>query len=111
MEIFLCIKQIKLNYNQRISIESISSDLGVSTSYLSRKLRDITSQTFHEVLNKYRVQRAIELLNTGKYRVYEVSELTGFSEYKHFCSVFKKYTEASPTDFIKSRGFIVHKNI
>jgi two-component system response regulator YesN len=43
--------------------------------------------------------------------VYEVSELAGFSEYKHFCSVFKKYTEASPTDFIKSRGLIVHKNI
>lgn len=104
------LKQIKLNYNQKISIESISNDLGVSTSYLSRKFKDITDQTFLDVLNKYRVQRAIELLNTGKYRVYEVSELTGFSEYKHFCCVFKKYTKASPTEFTKSRGFIIHKN-
>lgn len=103
--------QIKLNYNQRISIDSISANLGVSTSYLSRKFKDITDQTFLDVLNKYRVQKAIELLNEGKYRVYEVSELTGFSEYKHFCNVFKKYTEATPTEFIKARGSIIHKNI
>ncbi|KUO71461.1 MAG: AraC family transcriptional regulator [Clostridia bacterium BRH_c25] len=105
------LNQIKMNYNQRISIESISNNLGVSTSYLSRKFKDITDQTFLDVLNKYRVQKAIELLNEGKYRVYEVSELTGFSEYKHFCSVFKKYTLTSPTEFIKSRGCIIHKNI
>jgi two-component system response regulator YesN len=104
------LKQIKLNYNQKISIEYISNNLGVSTSYLSRKFKDITNQTFLDVLNKYRVQKAIELLNEGKYRVYEVSELTGFSEYKHFCNVFKKYTEATPTEFIKTSGSIIHRN-
>ncbi|HYE81991.1 MAG TPA: response regulator [Clostridia bacterium] len=105
------LNQIKLNYNQKISIESISNNLGVSTSYLSRKFKDITDQTFLDVLNKYRVQKAIELLYEGKYRVYEVSELTGFSEYKHFCNVFKKYTLTSPTEFIKSRVCIIQKNI
>lgn len=105
------LKQIKINYNRKISIESISNRLGVSASYLSRKFKDITDQTFLDVLNKYRVQKAIELLNEGRYRVYEVSELTGFSEYKHFCNVFKKYTEATPTEFIKARGSIIHKNV
>lgn len=104
------LKRIKQDYSQRISIESISNELCVSTSYLSRKFRDITDQTFLDVLNKYRVQKAIELLNEGKYRVYEVSELTGFSEYKHFCNVFKKYTGSTPTEFIKSQGCIIQKN-
>lgn len=103
------LKQIKSNYNRKISVESISSNLGISPSYLSRKFKDVTSQTFLDVLNKYRVQKAIELLNTGKYRVYEVSDMTGFSEYKHFCNVFKKYTKVSPTEFIKSSSFIIHK--
>lgn len=104
------LKQIKQSYNQRISIESISDELGVSTSYLSRKFKDITDQTFLDVLNKYRVQKAIELLNAGKYRVYEVSELTGFSEYKHFCNVFKKYTGTAPTEFIKASGCIIRRS-
>ncbi len=104
------LKRIKQDYSKRISIESISNELCVSTSYLSRKFRDMTDQTFLDVLNKYRVQKAIELLNEGKYRVYEVSELTGFSEYKHFCNVFKKYTGNTPTEFIKSQGCIIQKS-
>lgn len=103
------LKQIKSNFNKKISVESISNDLGVSPSYLSRKIRETTSQTFLEILNKFRVQKAIELLNTGKYRVYEISEMTGFSEYKHFCNVFKKYTQNSPTEFIKTVSHIIHK--
>lgn len=104
------LNQIKMSYDQKISIESISADLGVSTSYLSRKFKETTSQTFLDVLNKYRIQKAIELLGLGKYRVNEISDMTGFSEYKHFCSVFKKYTQSSPTDFIKKSGHIIQKH-
>ena len=104
------IRQIKMNYNKKISIEAIALSLGVSTSYLSRKFREATEQTFLDVLNKYRIQKAIELLNLGKYRVNEISDMTGFSEYKHFCNVFKKYTQTSPTEFIKKSSYIVHKH-
>ena len=68
---------------------------------LSRKFKEITGQTFLDFLNKYRVQQAITLLNTREYRISEISEAVGFSDYKHFCSVFKKYTLKSPTKFVK----------
>ncbi|WP_070000814.1 response regulator transcription factor [Cellulosilyticum sp. I15G10I2] len=103
------INQIKENYNKKVSIELIAETLNVSASYLSRKFKEETSQTFLEVLNKYRIQKAIEFLHTGNYRVYEVSDLTGFSEYKHFCNVFKKYTQNSPTEFIRNSSFIIYK--
>lgn len=95
------IQRIKEDYAEKISIESISEDLGVSTSYLSRKFKDITNHTFLDLLNMYRVQQAIKLLDDGSYRIYEVSDLTGFSDYKHFCTVFKRYTMMAPTEFIK----------
>ena len=82
-------------------MEAISEELGVSASYLSRKFKEVTGQTFLDFLNKYRVQQAIVLLNTQKYRISEISEATGFTDYKHFCSVFKKYTLKSPTKFVK----------
>lgn len=104
------LNKIKYNYSDKISIESIAESLGVSPSYLSRKFKEETSQTFLDILNKYRVQKAIELLKTGKYRVSEISDMTGFSEYKHFCNVFKKYTKMSPTEFAKSLSCILQKN-
>lgn len=97
------IKKIKDSYMEKIGIEAISQELGVSASYLSRKLKEVTNHSFLDLLNAYWVQQAIRLLNTGRYRVYEISELTGFSDYKHFCSVFKRYTSMSPTGFTKKR--------
>lgn len=94
---------MKINYRDKISIEFIAEELGVSTSYLSRKFKEETGHTYLDFLNLYRVQQAIKLLDEGIYRVYQVSDMTGFTDYKHFCSVFKRYTNTSPTDFIKSK--------
>ncbi len=97
------IQKIADNYVEKISVESISEEIGVSASYLSRKFKEATNHTFLDLLNRYRVQQAVKLLCTEKYRVYEISDMTGFSDYKHFCAVFKKYTSMSPTGFIKRR--------
>lgn len=98
------IEIMKEKYAEKIGIESISDQLGVSPSYLSRKFKEITEHSFLDLLNAYRVQQAIRLLNSGNYKVYEISDLTGFSDYKHFCTVFKRYTSMSPTRFIKKRN-------
>lgn len=103
------IYKIRDHYNEKIGIESIAEEFKISASYLSRKFKETTAQTFSELLTRYRIQKAIALLKKGTYRVYEVSELTGFSDYKHFCSVFKKYTQTSPTEFMKTTGCIIHK--
>ena len=95
------IAAIRERFAEKLSIEGISEEMGVSASYLSRKFKEITGQTFLDFLNKYRVQQAIVMLNTRQYRIGEISDRVGFNDYKHFCSVFKKYTLKSPTKFMK----------
>ncbi len=91
----------KERYSEKISIEGFAEEFGVSASYLSRKFKEATGQKYLDFLNKYRVQQAVGLLETGKYKVYEVSDMTGFSDYKYFSTVFKKYSGSSPSDFVK----------
>lgn len=97
------IQEIREHYPDKISVENIAGEMGVSASYLSRKFKDITGHTFLDFLNKYRVQKAVVLLNEGQYKIYEISDMTGFSDYKHFCAVFKKYALMSPTGFLKQQ--------
>lgn len=97
------ITAIREKYAEKISIEGIAEEIGISASYLSRKFKEITGHTFLDFLNQYRVQRAVKLLNMGQYKIYEISDMTGFSDYKHFCSVFKKYALMSPTTFLKQK--------
>lgn len=94
------ISWIQKEYNKKISIETIAENLKVSVSYLSRKIKQATNMTFLDLLNTYRIIRAAELLRTGRYRIYEVSDMTGFSDYKYFCTVFKRYTGFAPSTLV-----------
>lgn len=95
------IKRIQNAYRTKITIEDIAETLGVSVSYLSRKIKRETNMTFVDVLNGCRIAKAAELLGTGKYRMYEIAEMTGFTNYKYFCTVFKRYTGYAPSKLVR----------
>ncbi len=97
------LERIVTAYNQHLSIEDLAEELQVSTSYLSRKLKEVTGHTFGGLLARYRLQKALKLLAEGEYRVYEVAEQTGFGEYKKFCQTFKKYLHESPKRYMQQR--------
>ena len=100
-------ERIRADYRKRLSIEAIAEEAGVSASYLSRKLKEATGQTFLEFLTRERLQNAIAQLASGRYRVYEVAEENGFGDYKNFCTVFKKYMKSSPREFLQQgKGFV-----
>ncbi|MEL3906223.1 MAG: response regulator [Treponema sp.] len=94
------IKYVQQYYNKPITIQMVAADLKVSVSYLSRKIKKITNRTFLDILNSYRITRAVELLRTGQYRIYEVADMTGFINYKYFSAVFKRYTGYSPSSLV-----------
>ncbi len=97
----IALEKLMDNYREKISIESIALELQVSASYLSRKFKQVTKRTYLEILNEYRIIQAVKLLGEGRYRISEVAEKTGFSDYKHFYSVFKKYTGMTPSEYGK----------
>lgn len=94
-------ERIRADYCEKLSIEVLAEEAGVSASYLSRKFKEATGQTFLELLTRERLQHAILRLSSGKYRVYEVAEENGFGDYKNFCTVFKKYMNCSPRAFMQ----------
>lgn len=94
-------ERIRADYREKLSIEVLAEEAGVSASYLSRKFKEAAGQTFLELLTRERLQNAIAQLASGKYRVYEVAEENGFGDYKNFCSVFKKYMKCSPREFLQ----------
>ncbi|PWG79182.1 helix-turn-helix domain-containing protein [Pararcticibacter amylolyticus] len=47
------------------------------------------------------MKKAAELLAQGVYRIYEISNLTGFSSPNHFNRVFYKQFGITPSNFAK----------
>lgn len=108
--VYRLIELIEESYSEKLSIEQIADDFGVSNSYLSRKFKQATKHTFLDFLNKHRVQQALGLIEKNELKIYEVAEVTGFTDYKHFSSVFKKYLEVSPKKYVKRNEGYMFEN-
>lgn len=92
------IDYIKNNYQKKISISDLSKDLAYSESMLNRKFKKEVHITFNEYLNRYRINKAIDLLKNSDYNITEIAYMCGYSSAKYFARVFKKYLGISPSD-------------
>ena len=90
------IQSIQEQYSTRLSLTDISEQCKMSCTYLNAKFKCETGYTFNDYLNRYRIQKAVDFLKEDKYKVYEIAEMVGFSDYKYFIKVFKKYMGCSP---------------
>lgn len=90
---------IQNKYSEKLGINDVAEELKVSNSYISRKLKAKLNTSFVDLLSQYRIKKAISYLKKSDLMIYEISCKVGFSDYKYFCTVFKKYTSLSPSEY------------
>jgi len=78
--------------------DDFASAMNVSASLLYRKVKSLTDQSPTDFIKMVRLDYALELLQSHKYNVTEVSELCGFSSIGYFSTVFKKHFGKSPNE-------------
>lgn len=95
---------IEENYSKNISLKEASEKVYLNINYLSEIFKAELGENFTEYLKKYRVKKAIELLKRMDLKIYQIAEMVGYSDSKHFSQVFKEITGVSPKDYnISSR--------
>jgi two-component system, cell cycle response regulator len=72
----------------------------MSKPTLYRKIKSISDLTPNELINITRLKRAAELLLEGKYKIYEVSDMTGYGSQTNFGRNFLKQFGMTPTDYL-----------
>lgn len=93
------LKYIEANIYDVINIENICSIFGISLSGFKHKFKDYTGVTPRDYINDKKIQKAKELLKSGK-SVTETALQLSFNSSDYFSVVFKKYTLCSPTKFV-----------
>ena len=70
--------------------ETIGRHFGMSRVHLFRKMKALTDYSISDLVRTVRLQKAMELIKTGKMNLSEIAYATGFSSISHFSRVFKK---------------------
>jgi AraC-like DNA-binding protein len=51
-------------------------------------------------IKKYRINKSVELIQSGKYSLAEIAELTGFGSPSYFSTAFKQEKGIGPREYI-----------
>jgi len=78
--------------------EDFAAVMNVSSSLLYKKIKSLTDQSPVDFIKSIRLNHALELLQTHKFTVTEVSDACGFSTIGYFSMTFKKHFGKSPTE-------------
>ncbi|RXP62741.1 AraC family transcriptional regulator [Lutibacter sp. HS1-25] len=87
-----------------LKMQDLVDSTGITYKRISEVFNKNFNKTFYEVMNEYRLEEAKVLINNGFHREYTISHLAekaGFNSKTTFNRIFKKYTDQTPSDYIK----------
>lgn len=89
------------HYMEGITLSEIADRLKLTPNYLSSLFAKSMGVSFSHYLAKMRIQKAKELIDSGKYKVYEVGDMVGYKNPEYFTKVFKEFVGATPSAYGK----------
>ncbi len=97
-----CIEYIDNHFDEEISLGEIAHLSAMSKTCFCGLFRSITGASFHEYLNKKRIEHACEMILSGR-KITTVASLCGYSDFSTFYRNFKKYMDVSPSRYAAER--------
>lgn len=91
--------RLESRLDEPFDLNRLAAEVGCSASYLSRTFSATTGMTISHYLRKKRVERAAELLLSGRYNVGEVAAAVGYHSLSHFSKAFHQVKGCLPSKF------------
>lgn len=90
---------IEEHYAQKLTLQEVADKCYVSQWHLSKLINKYTGNTFYELLNNVRIEKAKALLNDPKLKIGDIVDMVGYSDAAHFSRVFKRIVGVSANEY------------
>ncbi|UFT98842.1 response regulator [Radiobacillus kanasensis] len=92
---------IETHLEEDLSLSFIANLLNLHPNYISQLFKQGTNTNLSEYILNKRIEKSKELLKETNLKIYDISHLVGYSNAKHFASLFKKQIGKTPQQFRK----------
>lgn len=93
---------IENHYKERISVNDIAAEAGLSGDYLSRQFKHFTGISPTEYIKNFRFAKAVEMLKDTTIPVSDVAMEVGFEDPAYFTRQFRQILGKSPSEYRKT---------
>ncbi|MEF2920234.1 MAG: AraC family transcriptional regulator [Acutalibacteraceae bacterium] len=95
------IDYINSNYHRSLTVDEIAENVGISSSHFMKLFREYTHTTCISYINKCRLTKAVELLQSTRYNILDVATAVGYNNISLFNRDFKKIYGTTPKEVRK----------
>lgn len=100
--IYIIKKYVNENYRD-VTLEDLTKLVHMNPDYISKFFKQKTNQNFSDYLIEVRMKNAARLLDDVRYKIYEISDMVGYSNSFNFTRTFKNYFGMSPSEYRKRK--------
>jgi transcriptional regulator GlxA family with amidase domain len=93
------LEHINTHYNESLRVEDLAQIAGYSVSHFRRFFKALTGKTTSQYIQLLRVEEACKLLKDHTLNIEQIAHIVGYSDMKHFYTVFKRISGKNPKDF------------
>lgn len=86
--------------NHELSVEDIAKEMNISRTLLFRNVKHHTGMTPNNFIRVRRLEKASELIASGKYRINEICWMVGFNTPSYFSKCFYEHYGKLPKDYM-----------
>ncbi len=90
------------HFNEDINMAVVSNYISMNYSLFSLAFKQHTGHNFVNYLKSIRMKEAKRFLEETEYKIFEISNMVGYENEKHFMKSFKATYGVSPTEFRKN---------
>lgn len=101
-------KLLKEKISENVSLKEAADTVFLSPNYFSKVFKEQSGENYSDFSIRMKMEKAAELLKKPEYKVYEVSEMLGYSNLKYFYKIFKRIWGCTPTEYRKEKGENAH---
>ena len=95
----VCKEYIYSHIKERITIEDLADELGVSSGYLSRLFKKETGVSVSAYIRRQKIDMAKNLLRFSDYSMIEIANRLSFSSQSHFIQQFREVVGMTPKKY------------
>ncbi|MGG1555110.1 response regulator [Paenibacillus ferrarius] len=92
-------RYVQKHYADDITLDILADKVYLTRNYLSQIFKQETGENYNNYLTRVRMDKAKELMLSGNYKIFEISQMVGYKNNAYFSQLFKKHTGLNPSEF------------
>ena len=85
--------------NGDLVVDDLVQELAVSRSVFFKKLKTLTGLAPIEFIKEMRINRAVQLIETGEFSMTQIAYMVGINDPRYFSKCFKQKMGMTPTEY------------